>query len=108
MSSLQVACAVFIFSTTNFVRKKKATIKTLVAKAVVQNEFCVQCYWIFSRFYVPRSYWTVQTNSETPVNLVSHKILKRGARFRAAIPFQERLAVALQFLHTDNSCIRLQ
>jgi hypothetical protein len=61
MSPLEVACAVFIFSTSNFVHKKKATKKTLVAKAVVQNEFCVQCYQFVSRFDILRSYLKVQT-----------------------------------------------
>jgi hypothetical protein len=43
---------------------------------------------------------------ELLINLFGPKIMKRDARLRAAIPFQERLAVALRLLATLCSTFR--
>jgi hypothetical protein len=45
---------------------------------------------------------------EILINLVGPKIVKMSARFRAAIPLPERLAVTLRFWATGNSYTRLQ
>jgi len=45
---------------------------------------------------------------EILINLVGPKIVKKDNRLRAAVPFQERLAVTLRFWATGDSYIRLQ
>jgi hypothetical protein len=47
-------------------------------------------------------------NFELLMNLVGPKIVKRGTRFRTAIPVQERLAETLQFWATSDSYTCLQ
>jgi hypothetical protein len=48
------------------------------------------------------------TDFELLMNLVSPKIVKRCALFRAAIPDQERVALTLRFWATGDSYFRLQ
>jgi hypothetical protein len=45
---------------------------------------------------------------ELLINLIGPKIVKRDTRLRPVIPFQERVAVALQFLATGDSYTRPQ
>jgi hypothetical protein len=49
----------------------------------------------------------IPADFELLINLVRPKIVKMHARFRAAIPVQERLAVTLRFLATGDSYTRL-
>jgi hypothetical protein len=75
-----------------------------MVNGVEQKEFCVQwTSWLADLKCQECSGWYKKITRKAPtdfeilMNLVGPNIVKRGTRFRAAIPIQERLGVTLGF-----------